>query len=117
MTHASLDDFDDVLTALADPSRRAVLERLARSDAETATSLATELPISRQAVVKHLALLDRARLVESRRVGREVRYSLRPGRLAAAAQGIEAIAASWDRTLTALKRMAEETASPDSSGD
>lgn len=105
----SLDDYDEVLTALADPSRRTVLERLARSDGETATTLAAELPISRQAVVKHLVQLDRARLVESRRIGREVRYSVRPHRLAAAAQGIEAIAASWDRTLASLKRVAEET--------
>ena len=105
----SLDAFDDVLTALADPSRRAVLEHLARSGGGTATTVAVELPISRQAVVKHLAQLDRAQLVESRRVGREVRYRVRPGRLAATAQGLEAVAAGWDRTLAALKRVAEET--------
>jgi DNA-binding transcriptional ArsR family regulator len=105
----TLDEFDDVLTALADPSRRTVLERLAHAGGGTATTLAAELPISRQAVVKHLAQLDRARLVQARRVGREVRYSVRPGRLSAAAQGLEAVAAGWDRTLAALKRVAEET--------
>lgn len=105
---ATLDEFEDVLIALADPRRRAVLERLAQSGGGTATTIAAELPISRQAVVKHLALLDRARLVESRRVGREVRYRVRPGRLAATAHGLEAVAASWDRTLAALKRIAED---------
>lgn len=53
--------------------------------------------------------LDRARLVESHRTGREVRYRVQPGRLAATARGIEAIAVSWDRTLAELKRIAEET--------
>lgn len=106
---ASLDEFGDVFTALADPSRRIVLERLARAGEGTATTIAEDLPISRQAVVKHLAQLDRAQLVQSRRSGREVRYSVRPGRLISAAHGMEAIAADWDRTLTMLKRVAEET--------
>lgn len=109
---SSLDQFEELFVALADPSRRAVLERLARDGEGTATTLAAELPISRQAIVKHLAQLDRAQLVESRREGREVRYTIRPARLAAAARGIEAIAAHWDRTLAALKRIAEETAPP-----
>jgi DNA-binding transcriptional ArsR family regulator len=104
-----LDEFDDVFAALGDPSRRAVLERLARAGEGTATTLAAGLPISRQAVVKHLAQLDRARLVQARREGREVRYSVQSERLAATAEGLEAVAASWDRTLAALKRIAEET--------
>jgi DNA-binding transcriptional ArsR family regulator len=103
----SLDAFDDVFTALADPSRRAVLERLAVAGEGTATTIAAGLPISRQAVVKHLAHLNRARLVQARRAGREVRYSVKPERLASTAQGIEEIAAGWDRTLAALKRIAE----------
>jgi DNA-binding transcriptional ArsR family regulator len=102
-----LDDLDDVFAALADPSRRIVLERLARAGEGTATSLAAELPISRQAVVKHLARLDRAKLVRARRSGREVRYCVQPERLAATAQHLEAIAAGWDRTLAELKRLAE----------
>lgn len=105
----ALDQFDDVFAALADPSRRAVLEHLARSGEATATTIARELPISRQAVVKHLSRLDRARLVEAHRTGREVRYSVQPGRLAAAGRDLEAIAAGWDRTLAELKRIAEET--------
>ena len=107
----TLDEFDDVFAALADPSRRSVLERLAQAGEGTATTIAAGLPISRQAVVKHLARLDRARLVQSRRSGREVRYSVQPERLLSTAQAIEEIAAGWDRTLAELKRVAEETAS------
>lgn len=109
----SLDEFSDVFVALADPSRRNVLERLARDGESTATTLAEDLPISRQAIVKHLAVLDRAQLVQARRLGREARYSVRPGRLAATAEGIEAIASGWDHTLAALKRIAENTHPPD----
>lgn len=105
----TLDDFGDVFTALADPNRRLVLERVALAGESTATALASELPISRQAVVKHLILLDRARLVQGHRQGREMRYRVQPARLTATALGIEAIAAGWDRTLLAVKRMAEET--------
>lgn len=110
MTARTLTELDEVFTALADPNRRTVLERLAGAGEATATTLAADLPISRQAVVKHLAHLDRARLVAARRHGREVRYRVQPGRLAAAAHGIEAIAAGWERTLAALKRIAEDPA-------
>ncbi|HWV36512.1 MAG TPA: metalloregulator ArsR/SmtB family transcription factor [Thermomicrobiales bacterium] len=106
----SLDEFDEVFTALADPTRRLVLERLALAGHGTATSLATGLPVSRQAVVKHLVQLDRAQLVQAHRQGREVRYSVRADRLAETARRMEAIAAGWDRTLLALKRVAEESA-------
>lgn len=106
---AALDEFDDVFTALADANRRIVLERLALAGEGTATSLAQGLPISRQAVVKHLALLDRAHLVQARRRGREVRYRVHAGRLTATARGMAAIAADWDRTLSTLKRIAEAT--------
>ncbi len=105
---AALDDFGEVFAALADPNRRAVLARIAAAGEGTATEIAAALPISRQAVVKHLALLDRARLVQSRRRGREVRYRVQPGRLAATAHELEAVAAGWDRTLALLKRVAEE---------
>jgi DNA-binding transcriptional ArsR family regulator len=60
------------------------------------------------AVVKHLAVLDRARLVESRRRGREVRYTVRPERLNATARHLAAIAHEWDHRLAAIKRLAEE---------
>lgn len=103
-----LDDHGDIFAALADPHRRAVLERIAAGDGSvTATEIAAGLPISRQAVFKHLRLLHRARLVEGVRRGREVRYRALPGRLAAAGHGLEAVAAGWDDTLAALKRDAE----------
>ena len=69
---------EDVFTALADPTRRRVLDLLAEHGHGTATTLAAELPVSRPAVIKHLAVLDRAGLVSSQRHGREVRYVVRP---------------------------------------
>ena len=99
---------DEVLTALADPTRRRVLTLLAERGEATATTLAGDLPVSRVAVVKHLAVLDRAGLVESRRRGREVRYTVRPERLDATARDLADLAAAWDARLAAIKRMAEE---------
>jgi DNA-binding transcriptional ArsR family regulator len=104
----SLTEFADIFTALADPNRRSVLELLVDVGEGTATTLAEDLPFSRQAVVKHLAHLERAQLVRSQRQGREVRFRVQSGRLAATAQGLGAIAAGWDQTLTALKQIAEE---------
>jgi DNA-binding transcriptional ArsR family regulator len=98
---------EGVFAALADPTRWRVLNLLAERGEGTATSLAGELPVSRVAVVKHLAVLDRAGLVESRRQGREVRYTVRPERLNATAQQLVAIAHEWDLRLATIKRMAE----------
>ena len=106
---ASLAEYADVFVALADPNRRSVLERLVLAGEGTATTLAMDLPFCRQAVVKHLAHLERAQLVQSQRRGREVRYHVHPERLAATAHGIDAIATGWDQTLASLKRIAEET--------
>ena len=103
---------EDVFVALADATRRQVLDRLAAHGEATATMLAVELPVSRQAVVKHLAVLDRAGLVESRRRGREVRYSVRPERLDATARWMADIAGQWDARLAAIKRIAEADAHP-----
>jgi len=98
----------EVFAALADPTRWRVLTLLAERGDGTATTLAGELPVSRPAVIKHLAVLDRAGLVEARRRGREVRYTVRPERLDAAARGLADLAAAWDARLAAIKRMAEE---------
>jgi DNA-binding transcriptional ArsR family regulator len=95
---------DEVFSALADPTRRRVLETLARGQTVTASGLAQRLPISRQAVSKHLASLRQARLVSSERVGRETVYELRPGPLEDAAAWIERVGAEWDRRLDALRR-------------
>jgi DNA-binding transcriptional ArsR family regulator len=97
----------EVLAALADPTRRQLLDLLAARGAATATTLATELPVSRQAVVKHLAVLTAAGLISGSRVGREVRYSVHPQALDATAQWMAGLAADWDRRLEAIKRVAE----------
>ncbi len=96
-----------VLVALADPTRRQLLDLLAAQGEATATTLAERLPVSRQAVVKHLAVLDGAGLVSGSRVGREVRYAVRPAALNATARWMAALAADWDRRLANIKRVAE----------
>lgn len=105
--HEAGADVDSVLAALADPTRRQVLDVLAAQGEATATRLAERLPVSRQAVVKHLAVLDAAGLVSGGRVGREVRYSVRPAALDATARWMASLAADWDRRLAAIKRIAE----------
>jgi DNA-binding transcriptional ArsR family regulator len=102
------DAVDSVLAALADPTRRRVLDLLAAQDHATATTLAADLPISRQAVVKHLAVLDDAGLVSAERSGREVRYAVRSAALDATAHWMTSLAADWDRRLARIKRLAED---------
>ncbi|MYV99367.1 metalloregulator ArsR/SmtB family transcription factor [Streptomyces sp. SID3343] len=98
---------DHVLAALADPTRRRLLDLLAAHGQATATTLAEGLPVSRQAVVKHLAVLDSAGLVSGGRVGREVRYAVRPAALDATARWMAALATDWDRRLATIRRVAE----------
>jgi DNA-binding transcriptional ArsR family regulator len=98
---------EDVFVALADPTRRQVLDLLATRGEASATALAAELPVSRVAVIKHLAVLDRAGLVESHRAGREVRFTVRPEQLQATAAWLSRLAADWDARLNAIKRLAE----------
>jgi DNA-binding transcriptional ArsR family regulator len=97
----------EILSALADPTRRQLLAELSARGAATATALAEDLPITRQAVVKHLAVLSRAGLVTGQREGREVRYAPRPQGVAATAQWMAALAAEWDTRLRTIKRIAE----------
>jgi DNA-binding transcriptional ArsR family regulator len=101
---------DELWSAVADPTRRRVLDVLLDRGEATATIVAGELPVTRQAVAKHLAVLDRAGLVEGRRHGREVRYAIRPQRLDAATRSIAQVAAEWDARLAAIKRIAESAA-------
>jgi ArsR family transcriptional regulator, cadmium/lead-responsive transcriptional repressor len=96
-----------LLEAIADTSRRRVLDLLLAHREVTPTALAAELPFTRQAVTKHLAVLDRAGLVESTRHGREVRYSIRPEHLDIAVRAMAKVAARWDARLEAIKRRAE----------
>ncbi len=96
---------DAVFAALADPTRRRMVETLAGGSTVTASGLAAELPITRQAVAKHLAALRRARLVNTKRVGRETRYSLDAEALGDAARWIATVGAEWDERLADLGRL------------
>lgn len=102
-------DDDEVWAAVGDPLRRRLLDALLSRGEATATTLAGELPVTRQAVAKHLAVLDRVGLVERRRQGREVRYAVRPEQLDAATRWLARIAAQWDDRLAAIKRLAESS--------
>jgi DNA-binding transcriptional ArsR family regulator len=103
-------EVDELWSAVADPTRRRVLDALLDRGEATATILAGELPVTRQAVAKHLGVLDRAGLVEGRRRGREMRYAIRPQRLVAATRSMTQVAAEWDARLAAIKRIAESAA-------
>ncbi|MGE5689609.1 MAG: ArsR/SmtB family transcription factor [Pseudomonadota bacterium] len=98
------DDAGRVFAALSDPSRRYLLEALAARESATPTELAAELPVTRQAVSKHLAALVDAGLVDAARAGRETRYRLTPGPLADARRWIDRVGAAWDERLAALER-------------
>jgi ArsR family transcriptional regulator, cadmium/lead-responsive transcriptional repressor len=100
-----------VFAALADPSRRYVLETLAARGSVTATELAVELPVTRQAVAKHLGLLRSAGLVAAARSGRETRYRLTPAPLGGALDWMERVGAEWDQRLEALRAHLEHSSS------
>ena len=94
---------EEVFTALADPSRRAILAALAADGPATATDLATQLPITRQAIAKHLALLADAGLVAAEPgERRRVRYRLRSAPMQVAQQFLAALARDWDSQLASL---------------
>ena len=98
---------DTVFVALADPTRRQLLELLGDRATASATALAGQLPVTRQAVVKHLAILEESELVTRRRNGREVVFTVRPERLVATASWMTSLAASWAERLQVLKQVAE----------
>ena len=96
-----------VFAALADPTRREVVARLAAGE-QSPTELADVLPISRQAVSKHLASLDAAGLVRARRVGRERRYALEPAPLTEVLAWIGDVGGQWDRRLARLAEAVDQ---------
>ena len=96
-----------VFAALADSTRREVLERISTLGSATATELAEDLPVSRQAVVKHLSTLNSAGLVAGERTGREVRYRITPAPMEEAVEWMTAIGAQWDDRLARLRSQFE----------
>ncbi len=98
------DALDVLFGALADPTRRQLLQQLLAKGPATATSLAAPLPVSRQAIVKHLQALEAAGLVAPEREGREVRYRATPERLASAVGWLLDAGGSWDRRIDRLRR-------------
>jgi len=99
---------DDALwAAVADPTRRRVLDALLERGEASTTTLAEGMPVTRQAVAKHLVVLHRVGLVAGRRRGREVRYTVRAERLDDAADAMAQVAQQWDRRLARIKRLAE----------
>jgi DNA-binding transcriptional ArsR family regulator len=100
---------DAVFHALADPTRRDLLGRLAAQHSATATELAAHVPVTRQAVVKHIQSLGAAGLVSPSREGREVRYTLTPDPLDDAVGWMVTVGAEWDRRLARLRRRLDAT--------
>jgi DNA-binding transcriptional ArsR family regulator len=98
---------DELWSAIGDPSRRRVLDLLVSHGAVSASWLAGHVPFSRQAVSKHLAVLEQAGLVSRRKQGREVLYQVEADRLDQAARAMGDLAAQWDRRLATIKRLAE----------
>ncbi len=98
---------DELWSAIADPSRRRVLDLLVSHGDVSASWLAGQVPFTRQAVSKHLAVLEEAGLVSRRKHGREVLYQVEAGRLDQATQAMADLAARWDQRLGAIKRLAE----------
>lgn len=98
---------DAVFAALADPTRRGLLGTVAERGPVTATELADDLPITRQAVAKHLRVLGDAGLVTPRREGRETRYEARPEPLREVTDWVDTVGAAWDRRLGRLRRQLE----------
>jgi DNA-binding transcriptional ArsR family regulator len=95
---------DRIFDALGDPGRRSLVASVAARGSATATELAAELPVTRQAVAKQLVALVDAGLLRSTRVGRETRYELTPERLGDAAAWLVEVGSRWDERLAALGR-------------
>lgn len=104
-TDGSIDD--QLWSAIGDPTRRRMLDLLLANEQATATSLSERLPVTRQAVAKHLAVLDRAGLVTVSPAGREKRYRIDDAQFARAIAQLNTVGAAWDARLGRIKRIAE----------
>ena len=99
---------DDLWSAVGDPTRRRMLDLLLSMDGGTATSLSERLPVTRQAVAKHLVVLDRVGLVHATAIGREKQFRVDPEQLARAVAQLADVGAAWDARLHRLRRIAEQ---------
>lgn len=98
---------DDLWSAIGDPTRRRMLDLLLATGAGTATSLSEQLPVSRQAVAKHLGVLDHVGLVRATAAGRERRYRVDEAQLGRAVAQLNAVGNTWDARLRRIKQIAE----------
>ena len=98
---------DDLWSAVGDPTRRRMLDLLLVEGEGTATTLSRQLPVTRQAVAKHLAVLDRVGLVRATPAGRERRYRVDDAQLTRAVAQLSAVGAAWDARLQRIKQIAE----------
>lgn len=99
-----MSSINHVFSALSDPTRRQVIERLVARGGASATELAEELPVSRQAIAKHLLALNEAGLVTSEQSGRQKRYRLTPQPMGEVVGWMDEVGAQWDSRLGALRR-------------
>ena len=98
---------DDLWSAIGDPTRRSMIDLLLADGPRTATSLSERMPITRQAVSKHLSVLDRVGLVTATPAGRERHYEVDEAQLARAVAQLAAVGSSWDARLRRIKQIAE----------
>lgn len=98
---------DDLWSAIGDPTRRTMIDLLLEGGTGTATSLSERLPVTRQAVSKHLAVLDRVGLVHAASAGRERHFEVDEAQLARAVAQLSSVGATWDARLRRIKRIAE----------
>jgi len=98
---------DDLWSAIGDPTRRRMIDLLLTMGAGTATSLSEQLPVTRQAVAKHLGVLDRVGLVGATAAGREKRYQVDEAQLSRAVAQLNAVGKTWDARLRRIKQIAE----------
>jgi predicted transcriptional regulator len=98
---------DDLWSAVGDPTRRRILDLLLADGGGTSTTLSDRLPVTRQAVAKHLGVLDRVGLVHVTPAGRERRYEVDEAQFARAVAQLSAVGAAWDARLQRIKRIAE----------
>ena len=105
VTYPAVDD--ELWSALGDPTRRRMLDLLLADGSGTATGLSSRLPVTRQAVAKHLVVLDRVGLVRASTEGREKQYRVDEAQFERAVTQLAAVGAAWDARLRRIKKLAE----------